>query len=113
MHLANNNRICDCDVTGQDTMNPEDMFGPEVRASQGKTVRKASDVVRSGGLVPIPATIMDHCRKIALCVDVMKVNKMPFLASASQAIKFGTVAWLKNAKLMQSCHASKTCATSK
>ena len=28
----------------------------------------------------------------------MKVNKMPFLISISRAIKFGTVAWLKNAK---------------
>jgi hypothetical protein len=28
----------------------------------------------------------------------MKVNKMPFLVTISQAIKFGTVAWLKNAK---------------
>jgi hypothetical protein len=94
MHLANNNRVHNCDVTGQDIMNAEDIFGPEVRASQGKTVRKASNVVRSGGLAPIPATIMDHCRKITLCVDVMKVNKMPFLASISRAIKFGTVAWL-------------------
>jgi hypothetical protein len=98
MHLANNNRIHNCHVTGQDTMNAEDIFGPEARASQGKTVRKASDVVRSGGLAPIPATIMDHHRKITLCVDAMKVNKMPFLASISRAINLGTVAWLKNAK---------------
>ena len=28
----------------------------------------------------------------------MKVNKMPFLVSISRAIKFGTVAWLKNVK---------------
>jgi hypothetical protein len=41
---------------------------------------------------------MAHCQKITLCIDVMKVNKMPFLASISRAIKFGTVAWLKNAK---------------
>jgi hypothetical protein len=40
---------------------------------------------------------MAHYQKIVLCVDVMKVNKMPFLVS-SRAIKFGTVAWLKNAK---------------
>ncbi len=48
--------------------------------------------------MPIPATILDHYRKIVLCVDVMKVNKMPFLVSISRAIKFGTVAWLKNGK---------------
>jgi hypothetical protein len=61
-------------------------------------VRKASDMVRYGGIVPIPATIMDQYRKITLCVDVMKVNGMPFLVSITRAIKFGTVAWLKNAK---------------
>jgi hypothetical protein len=34
---------------------------------------------------------------VVLCVDVMKVNKMPFLVAMSPGIKFGTVAWLKNA----------------
>ena len=58
----------------------------------------ASEQVRAGGLVPIPATIMAHYPRIVLCIDVMKVNKMLFLVTISQAIKFGTVAWLKNAK---------------
>jgi hypothetical protein len=65
---------------------------------KGKTVRKASDQVRAGGLVPIPAAIMEHYRRLVLCVDVMKDNKMPFLVTMSRAIKFGTVAWLRNAK---------------
>jgi hypothetical protein len=98
IELANGDRILNCDVTGQDIVIAEDIFGPEVGSLQGKTVRTASEMVRYGGLVPIPATIMDHYRKIILCVDVMKVNKMPFLVSISRAIKFGTVAWLKNAK---------------
>ncbi len=41
---------------------------------------------------------MAQYRRVILCVDVMKVNKMPFLVTMSRAIKFGTVAWLKNAK---------------
>ena len=32
-------------------------------------------------------------------VDVMKVNKMPFLVTISYSIKFRTVAFLKNAKI--------------
>jgi hypothetical protein len=98
MQLAGSGRIKNCDVTRQDIVNAEDIFGPDKGSLQGKTVRKASDQVRSGGLVPIPATIMDHYRRIVLCVDVMKVNKIPFLVSISRAIKFGTVAWLKNTK---------------
>jgi hypothetical protein len=98
MELISKGRIRNCDTTRQDIINAEDMFGPDLWSLKGKTVRKASDQVRSGGLVPIPATVMAHCRKIVLCVDVMKVNKMPFLMSVSRAIKFGTIAWLKNAK---------------
>jgi hypothetical protein len=96
--LISKGRIRNCAITRQDIINAKDIFGPDLGSLKGKTVRKASDQVRSGGLVPIPATIMAHCRKIVLCVDVMKVNKMPFLMSISRAIKFGTVAWLKNAK---------------
>jgi hypothetical protein len=85
-------------VTGQDVVNAEDTFGPEVGSLKGKTVRMASDMVRHGGPAPIPASIMAHCRKVTLCIDVMKINKMPFLVSISRATKLGTVAWLKNGK---------------
>jgi hypothetical protein len=95
---ANKNRIKNCNVTGQDIPNAGHIFGPEKGSLQGKTVRKASDQVISGHLVPIPASILSHYRQVVFCVDVMKVNKMPFLVTISRAIKFGTVAWLKNAK---------------
>jgi hypothetical protein len=48
--------------------------------------------------VPIPATIMAQYRKIILYVDVMKINKMPFLVTISRSSKFGTVGWLEKLK---------------
>jgi hypothetical protein len=41
---------------------------------------------------------MAQYQRAVLCVDVMKVNKMPFLVTMSHGIKFGTVAWLTNTK---------------
>jgi hypothetical protein len=98
MVLADKGRIRNCDVTQQDIINAKDIFGPEHGSLKGKTVRKASDQVRAGGMVPIPATIMAHYRRVVLCINVMKMNKIPFLVTMSCAIKFGMVAWLKNAK---------------
>jgi hypothetical protein len=99
LELANTGRIINCDVTRQDILNAEPIFCPDTGSLKVKTVLKASDQVQSGNLVPIPATIMAHYRKVVLCVDVIKVNKMPFIVTISRAIKFRTVAWLKNEKI--------------
>jgi hypothetical protein len=97
LELAYTWQIINCNVTRQDIVNADDIFGPVLGSLKGKTIRKASDQVQAGGLVPIPLTIMKQYWQVVLCVDVMKVNKMPFLVTMSRAIKFGTVAWLKNA----------------
>ncbi len=93
--LVNKGRFLNCGGTRQDIVNGEDIFGPYTGSLQGKTVRRGSDQVRSGGLVPIPATIMEQYRKVVLGIDVMKDNKMFFLVTIGSALKFGTVCWLR------------------
>jgi hypothetical protein len=99
LELANKGQIINFDVTRQDILNAEHIFFPDTGSLKGKTLPKASYQVQSGTLVPIPATIMTHYRKVVLCVDFVKVNKMPFLMTISREIKFGTVAWIKNEKI--------------
>jgi hypothetical protein len=91
LELANKGHIINCDVTRQEILNAEHIFGPDTGSLKGKAVQKESYQVQSGNLVPIPATIMAHYRKVVLCVDIMKVKNMPFLVTTSRAIKFGTV----------------------
>ena len=81
MELASKGRIQNCDVTRQDIINAEHIFGPDIGSLKEKTVRKASDQVHCGGMVPIPATTTNHYRKVVLYVDVKRVNKMPFLVT--------------------------------
>jgi hypothetical protein len=92
LELAKKGRILNCNVTQQDIHNVKHIFGPDHDSWKGKTVRKVSKQVRAGGLIPIPITIMAQYQRVVLCIDVMKVNKMPFFVTMSQAIKFGTVA---------------------
>jgi hypothetical protein len=93
--LITKGQLPNCNVTRQDIVNAEDIFGPDTWSLQGKTVRRRSDQVRSGGLVPIPAMIMETYRKVVLGIDVMQINKMNFFVTIGSAIKFGTVCWLR------------------
>ena len=93
--LMTKGQIPNCNVTRQDIVNAEDIFGPDTWSLQGKTVRRRSDQVRAGGLVPIPAIIMETYRKVVLGIDIMKINKENFFVTIGSAIKFGTVCWLR------------------
>jgi hypothetical protein len=95
---VNKGRIINCDATRQDILNVEHIFCPDSGSLKGKTVRKASDQVRSVDLVPIPEPIMTHYIKVVIFVDIMNFNKMPFVVTIRRAIKLGTVSWLNNAK---------------
>ena len=43
-------------------------------------------------------TIMDRYRNVALCIDIMFVNKIAFLVTISRGIKFGTAETLRDRK---------------
>ena len=42
---------------------------------------------------------MDRYKQVTLGIDIMKVNKLPFLVSISRALKFGTVELVANQKM--------------
>ena len=80
----------DCPVTKQDLRTAEHIFGANVGALKGKTTRETPSHVPTN-INPVPDHILKLYRNVTLCVDIMFVNKIPFLITLSRNIKFVTV----------------------
>ena len=79
-----NNLIPNCDVTREDVMIAEDILGPNAGSLQGKTVERQGDPVEIK-IIPVPKSILDKYKRVTVCVDVMRVNTIPFLMSIARS----------------------------
>ena len=85
-HLGN------CPITKEDVRAAEDIFGPNLGSLKGKTVWRPNKHVQAGSSA-VPRHILEIHRDMVLSVDIMFVNKIPFLVTSSCNIHFtGTVA---------------------
>ena len=88
--------LLNCPITRADILAAEDIFGPNVHSlKKGKTIQWTEAHV-SSSVTPIPLDILSLYCSMTLCVNIMFVNKMPFLLMISQNIKFSTVELLLN-----------------
>ena len=95
IHFIDNNLLPNCPVNHKDGLRAEQIFGPDIGSLKGKTVRwQPPRVVVEE--VSLPATIQQHYQEVTLACDIMYVNKIPFLMSISQLIRFGTAQHIKN-----------------
>ena len=83
-HLKN------CPVTKGDAAVALDIFGRNLGSVKGKTPRSAAEHVPAG-IDPVPPEILEVHRHVTLSIDIMYVNKIPFLTTISQNLRFGTV----------------------
>ena len=87
------NAIRNCPITMADVDIAEAIYGKDIGAIKGKTVRKKpTPVVRD--YIQIPKEIIQKHQDITLCIDTMYINEMPFLATISKNIKYRTIQWL-------------------
>jgi hypothetical protein len=97
LHIVENNLLKDCPIVGTDVVAAEDIFGPNVGFLKGKTVRRGGTHVNPEYL-QVPSPLMEKYHQVTLCIDIMFVNKLPFLVTISRDIKFGTVKAIKSRK---------------
>ena len=84
-----------CPLTKADIQAAEDIYRPNLGALKGKTVDRPNPHVPAG-VDHVPTSIMDVHHSVTLAIDVMFINKVAFLITTSQNLKFGTVEAISN-----------------
>jgi hypothetical protein len=72
--------------TRRDIRIAKKIFGPDVSAMKGKTVKRKSKMPREDDISDIPSNITRDYSKVHLSIDVMHVNGIKFLISHSKHI---------------------------
>jgi hypothetical protein len=98
IYSAMTNSIKNSPITKRDVKMAYDMLGRSKYGVQGKTVRRQPGAVIPESM-PIPTTILNYYKDVSISVDVMHVNKVPFLVSISEHIHYGTISALDSMKI--------------
>ena len=62
------------------------IFGPDVGPLKGKTTRKRPIGVGLYNHTPVPSGIVEQYHDVIIAVDVLYVNKLPFITTISRYI---------------------------
>ena len=85
-------------ISVTDIKNAHTIFGADIGSLRGKKVRKKTETVMSD-YVAIPKQIKYRMKTIKLSVDIMLVNKIPFVVSLGKNMKFTTIENVVDRKL--------------
>ncbi len=93
--ILNNNLIRNCPVTVNDAWRALIIYGPDVPAIKGKTIKPVHVPTTIPSSVPLPI-LSDH-GIVTLCI-VFFMQGLPFFHTVSRKLKFCTVSAVKNLK---------------
>jgi len=71
-------------------------LGPNLGSLKGKTTRKTPGRVTINTLDDLPDGMLEEHENVTLTVNIMYINKIPFIVTLSRAIHFGTIKMIKD-----------------
>jgi hypothetical protein len=98
LRCLDSNSLPNCPTQRQDAVNADAVFGRDVASLKGKITRQQLQTVLGAVANNLPKEIMEHYRDVALCVDIMFVNRIPFFMSISKKVRVITAEALNNRK---------------
>ena len=70
--------IPNCNITRQDILQAEDIFGPNLGSVKGKTMRQPAQHINLTQ-TKVPKDILEKYWEVTLAIDIMAINKIPFV----------------------------------
>jgi hypothetical protein len=89
--MIRQNQLANCPITADDANRALNIYGADVNALRGKTVRRAIDHIPSNQLSHMPSEFMEKHGDVTLCIDIFYVDEMKFLLTTARNIRFVTV----------------------
>jgi hypothetical protein len=89
--IVDSNQLANCPVKRSNITAAERIFGPNLSGLKGKTVYRNGPPV-TGRIDRILPNIRDRYQCVVLGVDIMFVNKIPFLITVARGLRIGTSA---------------------
>ena len=80
--------IPNCNITRQDILRAEDIFGPNRASIKGTTIHPTQHVTVTW--TQITKEILEKYREVTLANNIMAINKISFMISTSRNVHFGT-----------------------
>ena len=104
INMVKFNLLENCNISERDIINAEQIFGKDIYAIKGKTVRKVPAPVEIN-YIEVPEDIFDKYKDVTISADIMYVQGIMFFVSVSKHIKFTTEEIIDNrsAKTLFKC----------
>jgi hypothetical protein len=94
--IVESNLLPNCPISKEDIAAAEQLFRPNLGALKGKMVYQLVSLAIHGHIEGIPPSLRDQLQNMVMAVDIMFVNKIPFLVTYGHGVYFGTIENLKN-----------------